>query len=352
MFSGSEVNLLLGSLPLALVTADENRLIVGANRAAAELFEYDQSEMIGNPVEMLIPEDLAETHSYHYRKYVQQPETRAMGDGRDLLARKKDGSEFPVEVGLTILTPKPKLFLASILDISLRKKTERLLRERQGMLEMALNEAKKTLEEEVSERTRLEERQRLGRELHDSLSQNLYGIGLGLRTSMAKVSKGDDPLQALDYCLNLTEASLVEMRALLFKLRPKSLDNVPLEDVLMSHTQAVTARTQMPIEFSQRGSLRKELDFERKYALFRIATEALHNCVKHARAKNVKLSLVYTRNSVTLEVSDDGSGFDVETETVGHGMSTMQERVEAVDGQLVVNSNGSGTSIRAVVPLR
>lgn len=350
MFSGGEVNVVLGSLPLAIVTTDAAGLIVAVNRAGEELFEYESSAMVGNPIEMLLPKRYAALHKEHYRKFQDYAVTRAMGQGRELLAVKNGGQEFPVEVGITVMDTEPALYLASVLDISLRKQTEKLLRERQQLLEVALQEARRTLEEEVAERTRLEERTRLGRELHDSLSQNLYGIGLGLRSSLTKVRKGDSPVQALEYCLNLTEASLVEMRALLFKLRPKSLENVPIEDVLSSHAQAVAARTKIPVEFVQKGTPRGELDFEQKYALFRIATEALHNCMKHARAGKVELLLEFGLSRVHMVVKDDGQGIDTNKRSTGLGMSTMRERAEAVGGKLLVDTGEQGTSIAATIP--
>lgn len=349
-FSTGEVNVVLGSLPLALVTTDVRGIIVSANRAAVELFGYSMEELVGSPVELLLPRRYSEAHKKHFRGFTKDARTRPMGQGRDLQAVKKSGEEFPVEVGLTVMTHEPPLYLASILDISLRKQAEQLLRERQQFLESALEEARKTLEEEVAERTRLEERNRLGRELHDSLSQNLYGIGLGLRSSMAKLKKGLVPDQALEYCLNLTEASLVEMRALLFKLRPKSLENVPIEDVLSSHAQAVSARTKVPVNFTVKGTPRSELDFEQKYALFRIATEALHNSMKHARANEVSLRLEFSLHRVVLELRDDGGGMDLAKPSSGLGLQTMRERAEVVGGTLEMTTGDWGTSVAASIP--
>ncbi len=338
------------SLPLALISTDADRRIVGANTCALNLFGYDLEELRGQQVEILIPERFSRNHPSHYRAFVNNASTRPMGEGRDLAAVRKDGTEFPVEIGLTVLTRDPPLYLSSILDIGYRKQAERLLRERQNVLEESLEVARRTLEEEVGERTRLEERQRLGRELHDSLSQNLYGIGLGLRASLVKLEKGENPSTALDYCLNLAEASLVEMRALLFKLRPKSLEGVPLEDVLMRHAQAVTARTKVPIEFSQRGTPKRELLFEQKYAIFRIVTEALHNSMKHAGAKSVELDLSYSRTGIVVAVTDDGCGIATRGQALGHGMATMQERAEAVGGVLLVDSGDWGTTVQVSLP--
>lgn len=350
MFSGAEVNTVFDSLPVALVTTDSSGKIVGVNSTAQELFGYTNMDLAGRPMEILLPERFAVSHRKLYGAYVQDAKTRAMGQGRDLWARRKNGTEFPVEVGLTVLPTQPPLYLASVLDLTLRKQTEELLRERQDILEQDLQAAREELAEEIAEKTRLEERQRLGRELHDSLSQNLYGMGLGLRASLAKLAKGADPSDGLNYCINLTEASLVEMRALLFKLRPKSLENVPLEDVLSSHTQAVTARTNVPVEFVQHGTPKADLSFEQKYALFRISTEALHNCMKHAKATEVGISLTYGVQEIVVEVFDNGRGFDPGILSGGHGLSSMQERAQAAGGTVSIQSDGEGTRVKASVP--
>lgn len=350
MLSPNEMETIFDSLPVALLTTDKNRVIVAANPAALELFGYEAEELLGQPVEVLIPERLAQVHPVHYQHFVDTPSNRKMGQGRDLAAKRKDGTEFPVEIGLTVLEVEPRRFLCSIIDISLRKQTEVLLRERQDMLESALEEARATLENEISDKARLEERQRLGRELHDSLSQNLYGIGLGLRTALAKQKKGLDLSDPLNYCLTLTESSLIEMRALLFRLRPKSLENVPLGDVLSSHAQAVTARTKVPIVFEELGTAKAELPFEQKYTLYRIVTEALHNSLKHSKASAVKVILVYDVAGVRVEVSDNGLGFDPEANPLGHGLNTMQERADAVQGTLAIKSCPEGTTVCAEVP--
>jgi PAS domain S-box-containing protein len=345
-----DLQAIIGSLPIALVTTNDRREILGANSAAGLLFGYEPSELVGRQIEVLIPERFARNHPSLYHNFVKSPTTREMGAGRDLSGLRKDGSEFPVEVGITVLDTVPPKYLASILDISFRKKTEKLLREQQQLLTSNLEKTQATLEQEISEKTRLEERQRLGRELHDSLSQNLYGIGLGLRTALAQVRKQGDPTEPINYCLSLTEASLVEMRALLFRLRPKSLENVPLADVLLSHTQAVSARTKLNIDFQVTGDPKQELNFDNKYALYRIVTEALHNCVKHAKANSVKIHLSCGPGQVKAVIEDDGQGFDTESTTAGHGLASMTERAQSVGGKLLIDSGPNGTSLQALVP--
>lgn len=350
MLDTDELHAVVQSLPIALLTTDIERKIVAANSVANKLFGYLEGELLGREIEVLIPERFAAKHPSHYQSFVEHPSSREMGAGRDLWAVRKDGSEFPVEVALTVLETTPPKYLASVLDISYRKKTEELLKKHQQFLESSLQQTQATLEQEIAEKTRLEERQRLGRELHDSLSQNLYGIGLGIRTALANVKKERDPTEPLNYCLTLTEASLVEMRALLFRLRPKSLENVPLADVLLSHTQAVSARTKLQVDFQVEGDPKSDLSFDKKYAIYRIVTEALHNCVKHAKANNVHVGLKCHRGQVEAVVRDDGRGFDPTQAMVGHGLASMRERAEAVNGSFEVQSGDQGTTVLTVIP--
>src|SRR5213078_3825441 len=134
----------------------------------------------------------------------------------------------------------------------------------------------------------LEERQRLARELHDSVSQALFGISLGARTARALLAQ--DPARAaepIDYVQSLAEAGLAEMRALIFELRPESLESEGLVAAISKQAAALRARHQIEV----RADLGAEpaLPLERKEALYRIAQEATHNTVKHARAGAIDL---------------------------------------------------------------
>jgi PAS domain S-box-containing protein len=199
----------------------------------------------------------------------------------------------------------------------------------------------------------LQERQRLARELHDSVSQALYGIALGARTARTLLDR--DPRQAaepLEYVLNLAEAGLAEMRALIFELRPESLKTEGLVAALDKQLAALRARQGIAVE----ATLCDEPDvpLELKEPLYRIAREALHNIVKHARATHVKVRLECGDDGIALEVTDDGVGFDGDGAFPGHlGLRSMRERVEALGGTLdVASAPGRGTRIRARIPPR
>jgi signal transduction histidine kinase len=199
----------------------------------------------------------------------------------------------------------------------------------------------------------LEERQRLARELHDSVSQALYGIALGTRT--ARTLMMHDPDRAadpLEYVLSLADAGLAEMRALIFELRPESLESEGLVAALEKQAYALRARHEIGIEVVLCDE--PEASLEVKEAIYRIAQESLNNTVKHARAARVRVKMACNAQSITLEISDDGVGFDTGGEFPGHlGLHSMRERAQSLGGTLEVQSeSGKGTTVRARLPIR
>jgi len=198
----------------------------------------------------------------------------------------------------------------------------------------------------------LEERQKLARELHDSVSQALYGIVLGARTARTLLDR--DPAQAtqpLDYILSLSEAGLAEMRALIFELRPESLQTEGLAAALGKLVNALGARAQLEIRLE--AGEESEAPIEVKESLYRIAQEALNNIAKHARATHVEVELANQDGHLLLNISDDGIGFDPTQNYPGHlGMHTMRERAESAGGTFAIESApNAGTRIQVTIPL-
>ena len=205
---------------------------------------------------------------------------------------------------------------------------------------------------EAGGKAALEERQRLARELHDSVSQALYGISLGTETARELLKH--QPEQAgepLDYVLTLAEAGMAEMRALIFELRPESLETEGLMAALEKQAAVLGARHGITV-----GTVlceEPETSLEVKEAVYRVAQEALHNTVKHARASNVTISAKCDGHGITLEISDDGIGFDPRGDFPGHlGLRSMRERAQRVGGTLELDSSpGEGARIHTRIPV-
>jgi PAS domain S-box-containing protein len=204
---------------------------------------------------------------------------------------------------------------------------------------------------EAREKAALEERQRLARELHDSVSQALYGIALGTQTAQERLEDGQPGArEPLDYVLSLAEAGMAEMRALIFELRPESLEKEGLVAALGKQVAALEARHGIGVE----DDLCEEppVPLPVKEAIYRIAQEALHNTVRHARAAKVRISLARDADATSVEIRDDGLGFDAGADFPGHlGLRSMRERAARLGGTLEVSSApGSGTTVRARIP--
>jgi signal transduction histidine kinase len=210
------------------------------------------------------------------------------------------------------------------------------------------------LYEEARGKAALEERQRLARELHDSVSQVLYAIALNASAAMEILPVNPAHSGSLfDDVLRLAEAGLAEMRALIFELRPESLEQEGLVAALEKQAAAVRARYSIDIEIQCALDSEPDVLLSVKEALYRIAQEALQNAAKHAQARTGKLVLEMVAGKLVLRIGDDGKGFDPADEFPGHlGLRSMHERAAGVGGVLKVESApGRGTWVSAWVPL-
>ena len=203
----------------------------------------------------------------------------------------------------------------------------------------------------------LVERNRLARDLHDSVSQALFSMTLHVRTAQRHLEAAqlpdDHPLAVeVDQLRGLTQAALAEMRALIFELRPGALEEEGLAQALVKQATALTAREQVPIRV-QAPAERIPIPTDAEEHLYRVALEAMHNALKHAEATRIDVSLQATDDGLLLEIVDDGRGFDPSVSRPGHlGMGTMRDRAHAAGAQLeVVSSPGQGGRIRVLLPL-
>lgn len=200
----------------------------------------------------------------------------------------------------------------------------------------------------------LEERQRLARELHDSVTQEIYGVTMFAEAARRLLAQGNQA-QAADHLRELqasAQEALAEMRLLIYELRPPVLDQVGLQGALQARLEAVEGRSGLDTQFTAEGQA--ELEREIQENLYGIAREALNNSLKHAHASSLSVNLLMSETAVHLEISDDGVGFDPDGDYQegGLGVRGMQERAEQIGGNLSINSKpGEGTSVVVEVEL-
>jgi len=530
--------LFLESAPIAIVTIDTNGRILYVNSRLSEMFGYAPGELLGQPLEALIPERFRSLHIGHRTSYLETPHVRSMGNNMDLVGRRKTGREFPIEVGLSYVHVNgAMLIMATVTDISKRKQVEDLLETRvrqrtseleqrrrvseglrdtlailnsnhsldeilahivlqasqllyadasaiysvadgqdelvlracYGITETQLKEASTLMAANSSGETVLEyrssvadtaagsnsglasgntsgatsgpekgrtlittverprwnptgqalmetgyqallsipllvkdagygslmlyyseprkfspeevelalavgdqaalaienarlrsqvertavtaERNRIARDLHDSVTQTLFSATL-IAEVLPKLweQSREESERRLEELRQLTRGALAEMRTLLLELRPATLIEVEIGELLRQLTEATTGRTRAPVTLVLEGSCQPPPDV--KIAFYHIAQEALNNVAKHARAGRASVHLQCYDEQFALAVGDDGRGFVLSEVTPEHlGLTIMRERAEDIGASLHIESRiDEGTIISGAWP--
>ena len=209
----------------------------------------------------------------------------------------------------------------------------------------------------LSERSRelsiVEERNRLARELHDSIAQGLFGVTLAAESAVELVARGDAAAgEQLERVQELARGALEELRAVVFELRPASLEAEGLGQVLRKHVEVLRRVSGSAIEL--RVAAPPALGPAAAGQVFRIAQEALQNALRHAAAGRIEVRLGNGGGRLALSVTDDGRGFDVSAPGVRGrrlGLTSMEERAVELGGVLAIESRpGAGTTVRLDVP--
>lgn len=208
--------------------------------------------------------------------------------------------------------------------------------------------------QELAEAAASEERNRLARELHDSIKQQIFSIKMSAAAVDARWDS-DRPgaRKSLEDVRACAHQAMVEMQALLLQLRPEALANTGLVEALKEQCEALEYRSGAKVRFEvQHLPDESELPPTTQQTLFRIAQEALSNVSRHARAQHVIVGLWQEKSHLHFAIDDDGQGFEVETAKGGFGLQGMRERLEALAGVLTIRSApGEGTRLLVQVPL-
>ena len=208
------------------------------------------------------------------------------------------------------------------------------------------------LYEQAQQLAVIEERNRLARDLHDSVTQAVYGVTLYAEAAARLLSAGktETVISHLRELRSTAQQALREMRSLIFELRPPDLEKDGLVAALQARLESVEGRTGLETVFKIDGNVVLPIAIQQE--LYRIAQEALNNALHHAQARTVRLHLKQAGDQVALEIADDGVGFDPAkaSERGGLGLRGMEERVAGLGGRLAVESKpGEGTTVRVEV---
>lgn len=319
--------------PDGLVIVDSEGLIRFVNRALCDITGYTTEELLGSSVDTLVPLAQRAMHGDHRARFHKAPRTRPMGRGLSLTARRKDGSEVAVEISLSpVASPEGPLTIASVRDITERLEQGERLRAAAELLALST------------------ERERIARDLHDTVLQRLFGLGLELQA----LGMRSEPQVAerLEGAVDEIDRIIREIRTTVFTLgaahRAGSL-GAELGTVITQATRVLGFTPRLRIEGPVESMVTPEMQIEMVASL----REALGNVARHAHASEAVVELVVD-DMMELSVRDNGVGLPAGFVVgAGNGLRNLAARAELLGGECTVeNVDGGGVLMRWRVPLR
>lgn len=313
----------------AIISIDEHGDILSFNRAATKMFGYNEQEVIGRRVDMLLAATQNKKINY-YLQEIQKPAGKNISvNGFNTEAQKKDGNVFPVELSISEVTwGGSKIYTAIVKDLTRRRELERRIIEIGN-----------------------EERRRIGRELHDGLGQMLTGIRLLSETMAMKLEAngvpGSDNVREI---ANMIRDADEQARDLAHGIVGHDLESKGFSHTIQSLCEKTQKATGINCTFTKDGDFEIK-DFNIALHLLRIIQEAVNNAVKHAMADNIHVK-VKRNPHISVIIEDDGVGFDFDDEqNHGAGIQIMNFRTELLEGHFELSRvDGSRTRILCEFP--
>lgn len=322
------------SSPDGIVVVDRDGTIVAANGRIAEILGHSTTELRGQNVEVLIASSLRETHRSHIGSYSSGPHIREMGTGPRLKALHKNGEEIPVDIALSPFEAGGATYtIAALRDARLRLQAEE-----------AIFQAEEW-------RAIIDDRQRIARDLHDTVIQDIFAAGMGLQALQRRMPEDDALKRQIGASVDHLDSVITRLRKVIFNLThgddPEPIDTatrrVVTESINGSGIQPTitVSPTNWPLPARPQEHVLATLQ------------EALSNVVRHSRASKVEVVIEAADNVCRLCVSDNGIGMpDAAATRPGFGLTNMMNRAQVLGGSCEITPReGGGTTVEWKVPI-
>ena len=314
----------LDSMPDGLLIVDSSGIVLYANPRVSEICGWDPDELVGQSVDVLVPADVAAGHVTQREQFFVAPRNRPMAVEQQLSGRRSDGTLFAVEVSLSPLEVNGEPAVVAIArDVTERAAVQRSL---------ADAERREAL---------LADRERVARDLHDTIIQELFASGMHLQATLPFIT-GDQASKRVSETIEALDGVIRHVRETIFGLTATTSVEIQrqVENVVRSFDELLAA----PAQFTLSGDLNSIPDHHVEQ-LIPVLREAITNVVKHADADEVAVAVSRDGDLLQLEVRDDGVGFDPEAGTSGRGLRNLRQRAEAAGGHLEVSPIARGGTL-------
>ena len=331
----------------AIISVDGEQRITLFNRAAERIFGYEPLEVLGQPLDMLIPARFHREHHRHVDDFGRTGiSSRPMMAQRIVTAVRKSGEEFPIDASISQNEIRGHRFYTVILrDVSLRERTRReLAQAREDLRELSV----------ASRTAREQENSRISRELHDELGQNLTSLKMDLAWLEANSPRGDGKfMKTLAGMRSVLDSTVAATRRISADLRPLMLDDLGLMAALEWLAEETTRRHGFAVELAV-DPASENLAEPLASQVYRIVQEGLTNAGRHAAAQHVRVALRTIGPEVHLDVCDDGRGLTADDlqKKGSFGLVGIRERVYILAGSVEIRGDaGHGTVIHVRLPI-
>jgi len=325
----AQLRAILSTASDAIITIDQRGIIVSANPATERIFGYGPNELVGQNVSILMPTPYCHEHGQYLTRYLATREAKIIGIGREVMGMRKDGSIFPIDLAVSEVG-QLGLFTGIIRDISDRKNLQ------SDILSIADDE-----------------QHRIGQDLHDSVQQELAGVGMLAQTLLSTMNRDAssipasvaEPLKELvcKILAGLTRAHQ-EIRDISKGLVSTRLDSTGFMDSLRELAARTDTLKNVHCAFKCEDPIVIS-DSSTATHLYRIAQEAVTNALKHANPEHILIELGADDGHLVLQVADDGCGFDPEKTKAQMGLKTMQYRAGLIGGKLSITPVENGGTL-------